>query len=467
MTETLVLPGPIAQPAPRRRRGVSAWLLATILLLIVLLAAGGTAGYMLLPTATIVVRPRIETVGPIPITVRADPLAVSTDLAEAVVPAQIVAFDLSVTDDFPATGKKVSETTAQGSVRWTNCDPTSAYTIPGGTIAKTSAGEAFKTAGAVFLPVAILAGSPPQITCQSRDVGVTAIDSGTGGNVPAGAIDQVPSDYNSVVIRVSNPAATTGGSHTETKIVAQKDVDAAVSKLTKAIRDAFTAQLADPAKPPSGTTLYPATKSMSAPEPTVDPASIVGDATATFKLGMNATGTATAVDPNLVRDLGAARVRAAVAQGRSLVADSVQVQVGSGRVSGSSVLFPVTATAGQVPTLDATAIRNAIKGVPIGEARERLRDYGDATLDVWPDWANAVTSFDFRLEVQVVSDVPTESSGPGGSAGPGSGGPGSLPPASRAPESVPPSSAPGSTAPGQAPSRAPAPRSPVPSPSAA
>ena len=80
----------------------------------------------------------------------------------------------------------------------------------------------------MFLPVAILTGNPPQISCQSRDVAVDGDGPGDDGNVDAGTITVVPSTYNSVVIRVTNPAATTGGTHTETKIVAQKDVDAAV-----------------------------------------------------------------------------------------------------------------------------------------------------------------------------------------------------------------------------------------------
>ncbi len=323
-------------------------------------------------------------------------------------------------DVFAATGKQVTETKAAGSVRWTNCDPTKPYTIPAGTIARTDSDVSFTTATAVFLPVAILSGNPPQISCQARDVRVTATDAGLAGNVPAGSIDQVPTSFNSVVIRVTNPAATTGGTHTEAKMVVQKDVDKAMVSLTKQLADQLAADLADPAQAPEGTTVYPATATTSTPVPSEDPAGLVGQVEDTFPLGLTATGTATAVDPTLVEQLGQDRVTAAVAAGSSMVADSMLVKVGPGKVSGAEVLFAVTARASQVHELNAEVIRQAVKGQPVGEVRDLLRNYGDAIVSVWPDWVSTITSFDFRLDVRTVSNIPTESPGAGPSPSPSS-----------------------------------------------
>jgi hypothetical protein len=417
VAETALMPIPDVREERRRRR-VSGWVLAFASILIVLLAIGGVAGWLFLPTAVVTVAARVDPVGPLQLTVRADPLEVTTDVVKGVVPAQVVTFDLSVSDEFPASGKKVSETRAAGAVEWTNCDPTRAYTIPDGTIVKTADGEQFATGDSVFLPVAILSGSPPSISCQSRDVAITARSPGTEGNVAAGTITDVPSDFNSVVIRVTNPNPTTGGTHTESKIVAQKDVDAALATLSKALRDEFTTQLADPAKVPAGLTLFPGTRSMSSGDPTVAPDSLVGQATPTFTLKLVATGTATAVDPALVQAVGDQRIRAAVAADKALVKGSVDVRVGAPHVDGSAVLFPVTARASEVNAPDAGAIRRAVKGMPVDEARERLRDYGDATVDVWPGWVTTITSYDFRLDVNVVSDVPTEPITPVPSASP-------------------------------------------------
>ena len=315
-------PLPEIREEPRRPR-VSGLVLGLATTLIVVLLVGGVAGWLFLPTATVTVAARVDPVGPIQLTVRADPLEVSADDAAGVVPAQVVAFDVSVSQDFPASGKKVSETKAAGAVEWTNCDPTRAYTIPSGTVARTDGGEQFATQDPVFLPVAILSGSPPAISCQSREVAVTAKSAGTEGNVDAGTITTVPSDYNSVVIRVTNPNPTSGGTHTESKVIAQKDVDAAMTTLAKSLRDQFNAQVADPSRAPAGTTLFAATRSMSNGEPSVDPATLVGQVVPTFTLGLAATGTATAVDPSLVEELGDRRIRAAVATDQSLVKDSV------------------------------------------------------------------------------------------------------------------------------------------------
>ena len=395
-------------PETSRRRGPSAWIIAGLGILLIVLLGAGAGAWVVLPTATVVVHNRPEPVGPMLFTVRADPLEVNVDEDAGVMPAQIVTFDLSVSDEFPATGKKITETAASGTVRWTNCDPTRAYTIPSGTLARTSDGIGFKTTEAVFLPVAILTGNPPSITCQSRVVTATAVNPGVEGNVAAGRITVVPSAYNSVVIRVTNPEALDGGTHVEKPIVAQKDVDAAVATLTAAIADQFAADVADPAQAPEGTTIYPATKSMSAAQPTVDPATLVGQTGETFTLGMTGSGTITAVGTAAVEQLAQARIRRAVATDRSLVADLVKVDVGAGRVDGSAVLFPVTARAEQVGALDAAAIRAAVKGLSVDEARTRLRDYGDATVDTWPGWVTTITTVDFRLAVSVVDDVPTE-----------------------------------------------------------
>jgi hypothetical protein len=458
VTDTVVMPVPdVAESKPRRRR-VSGWILATTSVLIVLLLIGAVAGWLFLPSATITVAERPANVGPVQFTVRADPLAVNEDVANGVVPAQVVTYDVNVSQDFPATGKKVTETRANGDVQWTNCDPTRSYTIPSGTVVKDDQGNAFATTDSAFLPVAILTGNPPTITCQSRDVGVTAQNAGTAGNVAAGTITNVPTDFNSVVIRVNNAKPTSGGTHVETKIVQQKDVDAAATALTKALKDEFTTQLGDQSQVPAGLTLFPTTRSMSAGDPTVDPSTLVGQATPVFTLGMNATGTATAVDQSLVQSLGDQRIRSQVGLGESLVKDSVNVAVGTPRVDGSSVLFPVTARAQQVAAPDASAIRSLVKGLSVDEARQRLQDFGDATVDVWPGWVTTITPYDFRLDVNVLTDVPTEPTIPEPTSSP-------APSSSTLPSSAPASSS-ASPAPSAAPTRARPTASPSPAPSA-
>jgi hypothetical protein len=424
------LPADARADPVRGRRRPSALRVVLLGALLIALVVVGAAAWLFLPAATVVVTTRADPVGPLQFTVRADPLEPVGDVSAGTLSASVDTFNLSVSADFPTTGKKVTETKATGSVRWTNCDPTRSYTIPAGTVVRTSGGQQFATVDAVFLPVATLFGNPPSITCQSRSAPVTARKAGPDGNVDAGTITLVPADYNPVVVRVSNPQPTTGGTHTETRIVAQKDLDGAMTALAKSLRDQFSAQLAAPSLPP-GLTLYPATRSMSAAEPSVDPATLLGDAAASITLGLSATGTATAVETALVLELANERIRGALSTGYLLAKDSVDVRLGTPRTDGAAVLFPVTARASQVAVADAVAIRRMVKGLSADEARERLRNYGDATVDLWPAWVTTITSYDARLDIRVVAAVPTESvssppsSSPPGSpaspAGPGSG----------------------------------------------
>ncbi len=91
--------------------------------LAVALLVAGVAAYVFLPSADITVTPRIEPIGPISLTVRADPSATDVDAENGVIPAVTLDVPVESSGDFPATGKRVEEAKATGGVRWTNCDP--------------------------------------------------------------------------------------------------------------------------------------------------------------------------------------------------------------------------------------------------------------------------------------------------------------------------------------------------------
>ena len=123
-------------------------------------------------------------------------------------------------------------------MRWTNCDPTASYTIPRGTIVRTTGGIAFAIDEAVFLPVAILSGTRPNLSlkCQSSEVAVTAVKAGTEGNVGrardprrAGAL-QPQRDHG------HQPRRHDRAAREEFPRVSQKDVDAALATLERTSR---------------------------------------------------------------------------------------------------------------------------------------------------------------------------------------------------------------------------------------
>ena len=291
---------PVAK-ASRRGPGIGA--VVVVLVLVLAVVGGGVAAAFLLPSAEIIVTPAIEPVGPVSLTVTADPAATAVDPAGLVIPALVIEVPVEVSGEFPATGKRVEKTRASGGVRWTNCDPTASYTIPKGSIVRTTGGTGFATDESVFLPVAGLSGAPPNLSvkCTTSEVAVTAVEAGEGGNKPAGTIRVVPARYNRTVVSATNPSPTTGGTQQEFPKVTQKDVDAALVSLKKDLDAQFALAVQDPQGVPPGATVYPSTAVLGDAVPAPDPATLVDTEVETFTLGLSATGTVLAVDTGPVR----------------------------------------------------------------------------------------------------------------------------------------------------------------------
>ena len=408
---------PVAQ-GRRRGRRLGA-IIGTLLVLVVVVGAVGVGAYLLLPSASITVTPRIEDLGPVTFKVHADPTATSVDEAAGVVPAVTLTVPVETQSEFAATGKRVEKHPAKGAVKWTNCDPTSAYRIPSGTVVKTASGTAFTTDEEVFLPVAILSGggASPSLDCQSSEVSVTADVPGPDGNVDAGTIRVVPPRYNSNVLRVNNPAPTTGGTREEFTRVSQKDVDAALAKLDADLQDQFATEVQHPSDVPEGTTPFPATAVLGESTPSVDPQTLVGQEVDSFTLGLSADGTVLAADASPAEAIGEQRLQASVAEGRELVPGSTSVEIGDGTVVDGRIEFPVTASATQVRPLDAAALERTVLGLPIEQAKAALQPYGDVVIDPWPSWVTSVPSLEQRVILTVGQPV-SEAASPGASPAP-------------------------------------------------
>ena len=155
--------------------------------------------------------------------------------------------------------------------------------------------------------------------------------------------------------------------------------------------------MADPAKAPAGSTVFPATGVLGQSTPTVAPETLVGQEVQSFDLGLSATGTVVAADSAPVTAIAQAAVHQAIDPDHELVEGSVDVEVGDAIVVGQTVSFPVTVTADQIAVLDPTELEAMVLGKSVDEATDILEPYGEVEISVSPDWSGSIPSFESRV----------------------------------------------------------------------
>ena len=396
-------PVPQVGRRPPRRRGP---VVAAIFLVAALVLVIGTAGFLLLPSAEIVVVPASESVGPLELNVTAQSGVTEPDPVRLLVPATRFTFEATASSSFPATGE----------VTFSSLDTGNSNTIDSGSIVKTESGIEFRTTAEITLPpadIGIVDGKFVVIPSTGK-VGVEAVTIGPSGNVAANAIVVVPRKENPQRTSVTNETATAGGTHNEALIVQESDVTAAVTELNVQLAEDFDRQIGEAVGVPEGTTLFPETRSLGDPAPSVELASLIGVEAPTFDLGLTAQGTVVGADPGPVESLAQARIRTEVDDGFRLVEESITVTPGAPIVAGSVITFPVTVEALEVRLVDGAALLGRVRGLGLPQARTILGAYGDVTITVWPDWVTTIPTLEGRatLTIDASSDA---SANPGSS----------------------------------------------------
>jgi hypothetical protein len=378
-------------------------------------SVAGVAAMALLPSAAITITPVTETVGPLALTVTADPAATAPDPARLVIPAARLSLPVSVNAQFAATGKELIEQKATGAVTFQNCDTGGAHTFPAGAIVKAPGGVAFATEAAAKLDRAKI---NPAFACTSVTVNVTAVKAGPEANVVAGTITQLPAGFDPIVLSVVNRAATAGGSRTELIRIVKADVDGALAQLRTRLAEAFAAKLAEPATTPAGSMLMTQSQRLGEAAPSTDPNALVGLQQATFDLGLSASGTVLAVDPGPVTTVAESRLAPSIPTGYRLVTGSVRTTVDPPVLAGEVITFAVRVRAERSREIDVAALLAQVRGKSIAAARTVLEPYGQVRIDVWPDWVTAIPDSDSRVRL-VAATAAAPSGSPGPSAAPG------------------------------------------------
>ena len=386
---------------PRTPLLIGAGIVALVLLV------GAVGAYVLLPSASVIVTPHEQAVGPQTFSVVADTSASEPDPEAGVVPAELISVDVSAQDTFETTGVRVERTRATGRVTFQSLDTSRTNTIPKGSIVSTEGGVQFRTLQSARLPRAQVV-PPLSINPSTASVEVEAVRNGTTGNVPANAITVVPPAEDPAITQVRNPEATSGGSRTEFPRVEEGDVNKAIEALQEQLDTSFREQLSDPALAPPDTTVFADTAVLGEATPTVDPTELVGQELESFELGLTSTGTVVAVDPTPVESIAQSRLESFVAPGFQIVDGSVRIDPGAPVIAGQTVEFPVTVEASQVQIPDAAELKRLIMGKTEDEARSLLAPFGEVDLDLWPDWVTSVPTLDARVNVEVRPPLPVE-----------------------------------------------------------
>lgn len=406
---------PVA-PAIRQRRAAAGrrWASIGVVLLLAVLAVLAVVGYVVLPSATIVVTPQSATLGPKEFPIRADPNATAVDATAGVVPASRLSHDFVARADFPATGLRVVAARATGTVRFTSLNTVGPVRIVVGTQVSTLGGQAFVTQSSVIVPRATVSGTT--ITAGHAAVAVVAAKAGLDGNVGPGEISRGPDSLVVQQVSVTNPDPTSGGARQEFTRVSQKDIDAALVQLRKQIQDQFGLWVQAPDGQTAGTTVFPTTAVLAAIVMSPDPSTLVDIEESTFQLDATSSGTVLVVDAAIVRQVATDQMggSGSVPAGHTLVAGSVTAVVGAGVPDGDIVDFRVTVTALTIPTLDAAALTAEVRGKPVEDARRILSRYGTVTIDTWPGFVTTIPTLDARLQLTIGG-----ASGPDGSSAPG------------------------------------------------
>ena len=392
---------PLVGPArPPIRTGIA---VGVGLAVVVTVIAAGLLALEFLPSATITLNPRSAPIGPIELSVEAREDVTAPDAAALRIPAQRFTFPLEVTQTFPSTGVKVTETKATGNVTFSNNDTGRVNTIPAGAIVATESGVEFETLAEVTLPPAFLFPFFP----STASVGVQAVEPGTVGNVDAETITVTPRGENRRLLQVINREPTSGGERSEAPEVSEDDVEAAKTALQAALIAALDEQVAGRVGVPAEVTLFESTRAAGEPAWSVDPATLVGTAAAEFSLGATAQGSALGVDPAPIDAIAQARLRERVTNGWSLQPGSIAVDVGTPSDLAGTILYPVIVAGTQVHDVDEGALLAEIRGLRLPEARSRLDDYGDVAIEVWPDWVTTIPTRAERVTLTLGEPQPS------------------------------------------------------------
>ena len=375
--------------------------LRTAAILASLALVGLVIAAVVAPTATIVVAPVSQALGPLEYDLRAGPNSADIN-AITLGPANISA---KVTT--PATGSRTEETKAKGIERFTN-QTTSDIKIVKGTIVKTADNILFTVLEDKTLPKSDIIIFPPSVKFGTADVAIEAVNPGPSGNVDAKKINQSP---NAAQFSVENPIATLGGESKKIAIVVQGDYDLAASRASTELKKQGDLQVETWKKQvPPDRTAYGVVVRQTSITPASEVVKELAAGATTFDVTVSGTAIGYSVLTIEPRQTTVEHLGAAADVGYDIDKEGAVVEiVGTPSVEADGVHWRVRGRASQFRKPDEAAIRAALAGRPLEEATQVVEDRGMQMVRVstWPGWWPRLPFLESRIVIQPEARAPS------------------------------------------------------------
>ena len=353
------------------------------------------------PSATVVVAPVAQSLGPIEYQLRAGPnnaAGVPDINATTLGPANITAKIAGT-----ASGTRTEDTKATGVEKFSN-STTSDIKIAKGTIVQTADGVKFQTTEEKTLPHSSIGPLPPFVTFGTIDIAIEALNPGPSSNVAAGRINVT--NPTSASYSVTNPSATSGGDSKKFAVITLADYQLTASRADAELKKQADAQVATWTKSAAkDQTVYGVVVTTSLVAPALADMVNHDAAGGTFELTATGTATAYSVPSSEPRAAIVKKLLTQADAGYDIDAQGADVQlVGTPTVDKDGVHFLVRGKASQFPRVDDAAIRAALAGRPldVAEITRVVEAHGVQMRRalIWPSFWPRMPLLDSRIQIQ-------------------------------------------------------------------
>ncbi|GEM_PF-3477399 len=394
------------RPPEPARRPLATWVSAIAGL--VLLGVIGWVGYFVLPAATILVTPSVESLT-MDVRVVADESANGVDVEAGKIPAHLVTAEVAGQTTVNASGlRDAADQSAKGTVTFTN-QTTDAVTVPRSTIV--SAGShVYYTVQDTTVSPSIQIGDT--LIPGTGSAAVQAVDAGEQANVPIGAITAVQGPLSSK-LTVINQVPISGGTVKKVSYLSADDQ----SKAKQALLDRLTGQAMDKINEQIARNetfiLSPAAQGDRAIEELTyeeSPEQVTTRTTLHMKVlvkGLTFLGD----DVNAV--IEQTMETAAARQGGGAELRNEPLTINPPAIvsnDGSAVTLQVRSSGAVSVPLRLSAFSDEVRGLDPEKASGLIRQspgVAAAEVKLWPGWVHRVPSFSWRISTKVAGPPPT------------------------------------------------------------